>query len=210
MGFSLSVSVRSHRLKEEMHGFLLTHYKPWSEIVEKEDLQDHFEGPYLDDELDTPGRCTLGFDYDPAVNGAEREYQFTLIRWIAIQVGKRRSTFRGEGLTLPNPVPYVLYDGIEAVPLLIQAEWSKVSIALRPFIIDGLGMKVDDVGQELAWYCLPEGVFERVTATHHGCSSDAIREALVKEGMVGALKFLQSIRTQVSQLDVLWRERSHH
>jgi len=208
MGFSLSVSVRSHRLKEEMHGFLLSSYKPWSELVEDDDTQDSFQGPYVDEELDTPGKCCIGFDYHP-VPGAEREYHFALVRWIALQVGKRRSSFRGEGLSLPTPVPYVLFDGIEASPVLLQSRWPTVDPVLRPHIVDNFGMRVDDsVAEELAWYCLPEGVFEKVTATHHGRHPDSVREALVKEGMGGAQELIDGIRAQISELDTLWRERN--
>lgn len=206
MGFSLAVSVRSPRLKEEMHEFLIRQYKPWSELVDGEDIPDHFQGPYIDDQLDTPGKCCIGFDYQP-VTGAEREYHFSLIRWMAIQIGKRRSKFRGEALVLVTPVPYVLYDGIELSPVLVQDEWPNVGPDLQPHVFDALGMKVDEtVARELAWHFLPDGVFERVSATHHGRPPDSVSEALVQEGLAGAQEVLLGIRSQIAQLDALWKE----
>lgn len=207
MGFSLTVSVRSPRLKDEMHEFLLRSYKPWSELVDGDDVPDHFRGPYIDDQLDAPGKCCIGFDYEP-VTGAEREYHFSLVRWMALRIGKRRSKFRGEDLELDVPVPYVLFDGIEASPILVQSEWPDVPNILRPHVYDSLGMRADDsVAKELAWYCLPNGVFERVSATHHRRHPDVVREALVQEGLSGAQAILQDIRAQIGQLDVLWTER---
>lgn len=207
MGFSISVSVRSQRLKEDMLSFLLELYRPWSELAQGEDVPDHFQGPFVDDQLEQPGKCCIGFDYTP-ISGPEREYHLAIMRWVAIQVGKRRSKFRGEGLGLSSPVTYLVYDGIEAFPILLQSEWPKVPDDLQGYVCDSLGMKVDDsVAREMAWYFLPQGVFEKVSATLHGKSSNEVREALVQEGLQGAQDMLQGIRSQIARLDVLWKDR---
>lgn len=206
MGFSLTVSVRSQRLKDGMHEFLLKKYKPWSEFLDDDEVPDHFQGPFIDDQLDTPGKCCIGFDYEP-ITGPEREYHFALVRWMALQIGKRRSKFRGEALELNSPVPYVLFDGIEAMPVLLHTEWENSGPDLQAYVCDALGMKVGEtLAQEMAWYCLPDDVFGRVSATHHGRPSGEVSQALIHEGLEGAQEILQEIRAEIARLDVLWKD----
>lgn len=216
MGYSVSVSVRSHRFKSEMYDFLKRLYRPWSEIVaalaeeddEDYEILDFFNGPFLDGELASArGKCLIGWDYHPTT-GPEREYYYALVRWIAIQVGKRRRRFRGEDLTLDRPVPYYVYDGIEAMPILLTGEWPRLPKELEPYGFDHLGMPLSNrVLRELAWFCIPEGAFERVAASHHGQGGDVIKEALIQEGLEGAEALLHLIRSQIGRLDVLWQDQ---
>lgn len=206
MGFSLAVSVRSRRLKDEMQDFLVGAYKPWSELS-GDGATSHFQGPLIDDQLDVPGRCCIGFDYEAPTTGAEREFHFALVRWIALQVGKRRTRFRTDDLTFKAPVPYVVYDGHETEPVLLQAEWPAPQRGLQGYIYDSLGMCTDDsVVRDLAWLCLPEGAFQRVSTFHHGDKSAEVEEALIQEGLPGANEVLDKIRMQLARIDLLWKD----
>lgn len=190
-----------------MYAFLLERYRSWSQVLDERTLDDAFQGPFLDEDLGLPFKGCIGFDYDPMVSATEREYHFAIARWMAVQIGKRRSKFRNEGLTFPKPVHFVLY-GDEPIPVLVQSDWTEVPETLQPFVFDTLGMRVDStVERELAWYNLPENVFEKVTTTLHGKPSAIIREALIEEGLPGARWTLQHIRSQITLLDVVWRER---
>ena len=202
MGYSVSVVARSPKLKDEMNSFLLQRYRSWSQVLDDRTLDDAFQGPFL------TSRGDIGFDFDPVVSVPEREYHFAIIRWMAIQIGKRRSKFRSEGLDLARPVPFFLYGESEALPILVQADWPGVAESLQPFVFDTLGMRTDTGAErELAWYCLPENTFEKITTTHHGQPSASIQEALVQEGLPGARGTIELIRSQITLLDIVWRER---
>ena len=215
MGYSMSVSVsaRSHRLKSEMYEFLQRLYRPWSEIVsvfsedDEDDIQDLFEGPFIDGDLvSAQGKCLIGFDYHPT-HGPEREYHYALTRWMAIQIGKRRRRFRSDDLTLKRPVPYYVYDGFEAMPILLSEDWPKPSKELEPYVFNMLGMPMSDhIVRELAWFFIPMEGFSTVSLKHFQKSGDEVREALLSEGLEGAQFFLQVIQAEIGRLDVLWRD----
>lgn len=207
MGYSVSVAARSPKLRSEMYAFLLERYRSWSQVLDERALDDAFQGPFLDENLGLPFQGCIGFNYDPVVSSPEREYHFVITRWMAIQIGKRRSKFRNEGLTFSRPVSFVLY-GEDPIPVLVQSDWTEVPEAVQPFVFDTLGMRVDPAAErELAWYCLPENVFEKVTTTLHGQKAEVVKEALIEEGLPGARATLQLIQSEVALLDVIWRER---
>lgn len=203
MGLSVSVSIKSHRLKDKMYDFLREMYRSWPEVID-EDREGLFRGP--DTELlYAHGQCIVGFDYSEAPQ-EEREYNFAIMRWVALQVGRRRRRFRGEGVTLERPVPYLVVGGYEAWPILLDMEWAACT-DLKEWLTDRLGMHTDDyAARELAWYHIPDGAHERISATHHGQSTEEIREALIQAGLDGARERLHIIRKQVGRLDALWRD----
>lgn len=189
-----------------MHRFLLNQYRPWSALVGGCDTVDNFQGPFIDNQLGSPGKCSIGFDYEP-IMGPEREYHFAIVRWIAIQIGKRRSAFRSEGLRLSFPVPYVVLDGSEVLPILLQAPWDENTLHASSHVCDPLGMRVDDhFVREFAWYCLPPDVFDRLAGALYGKTPGAIRKALIQEGLPKAKEILGGIRAQITRIDVLWHE----
>jgi hypothetical protein len=198
--YTVSTPVRTAALKDKMLGFLETHYRPWNAIVE---VTGHrFEGP-----LGANGRCTIGFQYQPPVSGAEREYNYAVLRWIAIQVGRRRSTFR-EGKFV-RPVPYCVYDR-EIWPILVNEEWTKVPKSLSWCVHDKLGVGVDaGVANELAWYHIPREAFLVVSAANmkQHWPSDMISETLIQSGLDGAQKVLAVIRAEIARLDLFWQTR---
>lgn len=200
MALSLAVAARSHRLKEAMLDFMSRLYVPWSTLTE-EDRPDCFSGPLAD-----PSKPLVGFNYEPT-SGPEREYHFAIARWMALQIGKRRSKFRFDGLNFTSPVPYVVFDGIELCPVLLQVEWPSTVNGKRRYLVDGLGMRMDEAYvNELAWHCVPEEAYSIVSVTHHGQTPEAISDALIQAGVPGTQETLQAIRTQLAKLDVLWRE----
>lgn len=186
-----------------MFKLLVDAYTPWSEIAD--DCQyTTFSEPRIDDELlHASGQCILGFDYTTAV-GDEREYVFSVIRWVATKVGRRRRQFRSENIVLERPVPYWRPAGFETRPILVAEEWEAV-----PGIPLYNRYGVSDEGQtvrDLAWYHIPDGAHERVAATHYDKSPQEIRDALVKTGREGAMAALQLIEAHICRLDTLWAE----
>lgn len=205
-GYSISVPAKSHKLKEQMRAFLREEYRPWPTVVEDEELAAGFAGPLMDDELShTAGRCIVGFDYGQ-VAGPEREYHYSLMRWVALKIGKHRSRFRSPHVVLSTGVPYVMFDASETWPVLLEGLWPAPPDNVRGHLCDSLGMRMDldSIAQELAWYHIPDGTYERITATHQGRSISDIETALVEAGFDGAHRTLRVIRSQLARLDALW------
>lgn len=194
MGYSISVSARSSRLKSRMVEFLVGSYHPWPDIVE-DDEESLFNGPMHF------GKLGIGFEYT-AEGGPEREYNFAFVRWLALRIGRRRRQFRG--FTFDSPAPYIIVSG-ESIPVLLEADWEQ-----RPpepytcCVVDRFGLLTcPHPARDLAWYHIPEGSYERVSATHQGKSASEIQEALIRSGIERAKVILQYIRAEISRLDVL-------
>jgi hypothetical protein len=176
--------------------FLSDFYLPWTEIQECASCS---LGPLNEQYLGT-GKCLIGFDYSMS-SLVEREYVCTITRWMALQIGRRKSRFRGG--TLERPVPYYVYDSNEARPIL-GPEW--VDSGFPWGLYDNYGIRLGEVlARELAWHNIPKGAYEKIGATHHGRSSEEVREALIQEGLEGAYNTLNLMRAQITRLDVLWK-----
>lgn len=183
-----------------MANFLADTYRPWAEIA-SENVTAQFVGPT--DELEYAySKCQLGFNYLVS-GGAEREYVYAIVRWVALQVGRNRRKFdMGD---LPKPVPYYVYDRGEVVPVLLNEDWPSPSRTFRPYLVDQYGLPLgEEVARDLAWFHLPAGTYERVSVTHQGRSTEDIQEAIIANGIERAKVVLQFIRAEVARLDVLW------
>jgi len=209
MGYSISVSAKSHRLKEEMCRFLHAEYRSWPAVLEDEELTAGFAGPLIDADLaHAAGKCAVGFDYGQ-VAGPEREYHYSIMRWVALKIGKHRSKFRSPNVTLERSVPYLMFDASETWPILLEPDWPTAPTILRLHVCDSLGMRMDldMIARELAWYHIPDDTYERVTVTHQGRSVEEIQSTLIDAGFDGAKRTLRIIRSQVGRLDDLWKTR---
>jgi hypothetical protein len=186
------------KLKAAMLDLLREAYTPWTGIVD--DHHTSFTGPKADGEL-ICGKG-LGFDYSTAV-GPEREYVFSVVRWAALKIGRRRRRF--DGLRLDSPVPYYLPDGVTPRPVLLLDEWPTMTPETP--LYNPLGVPTGyRTLRELAWYHIPDRAHERISATHHGQSTDEIKEALIEAGWEGAKSTLQLIEAHIARLEALWTE----
>jgi hypothetical protein len=61
----------------------------------------------------------IGIDYG-GISGLERLYVYTLVRWMALKIGKKRRVFREPSFRSASPVPYMLYDESDTWPVLDQ------------------------------------------------------------------------------------------
>lgn len=199
MGYSVTTLARSVKLKEAMVGLLREAFTPWPEIVDG--YTSSFSYPCCDDGLiNTKGATALGFNYSTAV-GPEREYVFSVVRWAALRVGRRRRKFRG--LNLDSPVSYWYPDGIDPQPVLVAGDWPDMAPDVA--LCSSLGVSVGyRTIRELAWYHIPDGTHGRITTTHHGQSSKEIKEALIEAGWDGAKETLKLIEAHIARLDALW------
>lgn len=200
MSHSITVSARNLSLRDDMYEFLQRNYRTWTEVL-GDDEDAKFYGPFIDTDLSTKGTCRIGFEYDADSDLSEQEYHFALMRWVALQVGKKRSRFRLEG-ELEKSVPFVNFN-LETRPLFFVHDWTDGG-ASGP-LVDRLGMMVDDsVAKELAWVCLPADAFQKVSLTHFGRSSNDVEAAIVAEGIQSAHECLSVVKSQIAKLDSLW------
>ena len=185
-----------------MFEFLLEHFRSWGGI-EGESEAPRFRGPKITGLASTKGKCIIGFDYPSHIEGVEHEYVFSVIRWVAIKVGKRRRTFRGEGLELPKPVPYYVYDGLEPSPILLEDEWGKVPPKLLSSVHTRLGMRITPaVARELAWRFLSDEAY--IKAAYPGLTAQQVEDTLIETGLEDAQLVLQTISDEIERLDGHW------
>lgn len=201
MDYSVSVAIKDIKTKSRMLDFLGDSYRPWPDILDDEE-DSQFLGPGL-----IKGRAThIGFIYHDHV-GAEKSYNYAVLRWVALRTGRKRKQF--QEAVFNRSVPYYVIEspkGSRAFPVIPDIPEVYVPPIYRDFVVDRYGLlKTDRTARDLAWRNIPEGTYERVSITHARVTSGEIREALIQSGIERAKIILQFIRAEVSRLDVLWR-----
>ena len=109
MGYSIAAPIRSYKQRDKMIALLDKKYRKWPELVGQPKENSYLRGPRIDDLSYHHGKCYIGYDYN--AGGAEREYGFCIVRYIAIKIGRKC-----DGL------PYYIYDGDETTPLLVNGK----------------------------------------------------------------------------------------
>jgi len=178
--------------------FLTQAYRPWSAI------DDDDEKEYLaQQEVSYVGnRIVFGCSVN---GGAEWEYLNALTRWMALRSGRTQRKF-SLGL-LDYPAPYVCIDGNTAIPVLLDTEWFDPPPDFLPHRVDYHGLFINDrAARNLAWHCIPEKTFYRVSVTHQGKSFKSLRETLIRSGIGKARAILEFVRAEIDRLDILWNE----
>ena len=104
MGYSVATPCRSYELRDAMYEMLVENFTQWPKLNGK-DYEGGLYGPRIDDLSYHHGRCFIGFDYN--CGDAERTYAFSIVRWIALKIGRRTI----------NGTPFYIYDGHEATPI---------------------------------------------------------------------------------------------
>lgn len=106
MSDSYGFRVRSNKLQREMLEFLNTNAVDWPTLVGEESTYKRV----FRDRIQSHRDCVIGIEA-PDSFGWEAPYTYSIMRWAAIQVGKRRSQYY-EGVVKPNkfdhPVPYLV------------------------------------------------------------------------------------------------------
>lgn len=199
--YSVSIATRDTKTKSRMLDFLSNSYRSWPDVLDDED-ESSFFGPGS-----VEGKAThIGFEYDNHVS-PERAYNYAVLRWMALRVGRKRKQF--QEADFEHSVPYYVFGGPKGlIPFpVVPATHGAVPHVYQDFRVDRYGLlQSDRTARELAWRNIPQGTFERVSITHAKQSSKDIREALVQSGIERAKIILQFIRAEVSRLDALWAD----
>lgn len=174
MGYSVSTPCKSPKALRTMLGFLLEHYRRWSEVSEQK--YDYATKPLEDLSYDQGG-CKIGFDYNASM--AERDYIFDICRFMALRVGRlgRWDDFR-------DPAPYILYDGFDRYPVLDKTQWEYVPKGWR-------WAKVHPWGESIRHCCLDPAL--------RRC-----RPGLDDEERQDIKHHMKLIRTELQRLSALW------
>ena len=180
--------------------FLGDAYRPWFDILDDDNEDSQFVGP-----APVQGKSShIGFGYH-FHTGPEGSYNYAVIRWMALMVGRKRKQFK-EGHFIESVPYYTFWSEKGGLSLPVVAEdirW--VPETYQDFVVDRYGLiKSDRTARELAWRNIPNGTFERVSLTHAKKSPQSIKDALIQSGIERAKIILQFIRAEVSRLDSLW------
>jgi len=119
VGYSIATPMKSVKAKAEMRAFMDEHYRDIKAVTGGR-YNAFAHGP-TDDLAYDHGKCRLGFNYncpDP-----ERDYIFALVKWMALRAGRRRKLEVFEQTGVMAVVPYYVYDGFEAIPIVLVSEW---------------------------------------------------------------------------------------
>src|SRR5690349_4830227 len=118
MGYSIAARVKSKDKAERMIRFVAKNYRPWSSVLGKGKSISASE--VTDDLSYDSAKTALGFDYASHLNGWERIYVYSALRWICLKIGVRKRRFKSDAVT-PNifekAVPFMVYDGYESWPI---------------------------------------------------------------------------------------------
>lgn len=150
MGACLTVRARTAKDRDRMQDFLTKHFRPWTKVIEHIPLETRGlflpqgEEPSSEVSYRNP-HTSIGFG--KLAHGWERDYQFAVCRWIALQVGRQKMRFSKEdcGGTTDKPVPFIVYDDIDSWPVFLCT--SKQAKALgkkqRQWAVDRFGVYVN-------------------------------------------------------------------
>ena len=113
MGYSIAAPVKSYAARDKMFALLSREYKAWPELYyhQPEDTPSYLRGPLGEDLSYYHGKCYIGFDLNAA--SGEREYAFSIIRWIALKIGKQSKKIG---------MPYYNYDGDEIIGVVTTGD----------------------------------------------------------------------------------------
>jgi len=125
MGYCAATPICSDKAQAKMVEFLQQHYRPWNALARQypklqmlnDPTEQWKEGPLSYDHR----LRRIGFQY--SVLYYADHYVFCFLHWIALQVGRRR-IFRAT--QVPEAIPYIVYDGGEAWPVILKSRWASV------------------------------------------------------------------------------------
>jgi hypothetical protein len=153
MGYSLSIRVKSDQCRYKFLKFMQANFRHWSIVCGKEHSRWHGSASDLTDDISYgKTKTSIGFDYQSGMRGFERDYLYSVVRWMALKVGDRKKrmvvdeTDNGYMIhQFSEPTPYYIYDGEPVLnPLLVVTEDQAIAFPknLCQWAIDEWGVRV--------------------------------------------------------------------
>jgi len=214
-----------------MLDFLGVNYRRWSVVCGVDPNEWHGSaGEPTDDYSYGKTDGSIGFDYQSGMYGFERDYVYSVLRWMAIKVGDRKLELETDELdegnethTFPEPTPYYKYDcDGHFTPILVVTEEQEVALPKdhRHWAVDEWGVRIGATSVEhKIGSCL--GAFGKHSASILAESKilgpipredGEARDSWMALHQAIYLKYLQpevdenitSIRQEIQRLDQLW------
>lgn len=164
MGYSIATPLKSALARDAMWAFMQDHYQPWHKVEPPEDqLQPLESDPGFPHSMAFPqgptnpdydftgqlcrdgnlaydrGKHRIGYNYRVS-HGPSGDYAWAILRWMALRAGRHKSFSKRLGQTAG--VPYTVYDGHEAWPVLCRLDWEgKCPNRERWCLVDDNGFK---------------------------------------------------------------------
>ena len=116
MSYSIAYPPRSQKAFLEMGSFLRENVRPFHRIAPNEGVNPVYDPTTrvaIGDELEHDKGRKIGFNYSNGITTFD--YMIDVLRWAALRTGRSRS-FKKFGIW--ETVPYIVYDGYEAWPVL--------------------------------------------------------------------------------------------
>ncbi len=151
MGYSVAITARSLKARNLILSFMNKEYRPWKELDKTYKVQNSF-GP-TNDLGYNDGLLKVGFNMSAC--DPEYTYIFTIIKWMALQVGRKQKVTKEVRKCDPNfewpKLPYLVYDGYETWPIITNDvqnvptdyKWAQVVVLLELLIQDALRDNLD-------------------------------------------------------------------
>lgn len=121
MGYSVAIRCRTKKLRDEMFRFMDEHFDHPCTIMPEIDQSairpNEKDKQNVSRKLEyDQGKIALGFDYSSWLSGPERFYLFSVIRWMALKIGRKRH-WKEFGTK-----PHYVYDGYETCPIFAEEQ----------------------------------------------------------------------------------------
>jgi hypothetical protein len=221
MGCSIGIRARSKKLQKQMTDFLAVNFRSWSEVIGKGERFYNVSPPNDDLDYDS-AKNVVGFNYSCS-SGWERFYTSTMCRWLALKVGTRKSRFAKDVIepnVLPEPAPFMVYDGYQAWPVIVATvkEARKLPIGQRCWATSPLGLPTGpERFEEVAFYAAENDIGTDVFETFQKELVKADIDNLPHEERVKThqrimakcfkpqiTKGLKTVETEIRRLDKAW------
>lgn len=192
MGYTVTTPAKSQKAKKEMLSFMAEHFRPAHEVFG--DLDPDYDrtasGVLSEDGLDYDrGTSKMGFNY-PSWGEIPRYYAFSVCRWMALKAGRIR---RFKKFDLPKTsVPYIVYDGHEAIPVVPESKWTDNEEPERFSLCDDFGVKATFQYRS----------YQRMSKEGYFGDQESLDQALAAE-----VEIENTVRQELQRLDSLWENR---
>lgn len=180
MGYSIAIRPRSKKLQEKMIKFMEKNYKAPHVLFDEGDYSSSSEVPTDDLSYDN-AKLTLGFDYS-CMPEYEHDYVFAVLRWMSLKIGRKR-----KWKNMPTSVPYIVYDGFEAWPVIVEGT-----------------IPIEEIPEDKRWAIYTEQC-ENVLKYRDAKAKKHFKARIkfIKE-LFGVKGHLPKITEEIKRLDELW------
>lgn len=229
MGYTISIPIKSKKLRIKFFKFMERNYRRWSVVTGKDPNEWHgSSGPPTDEVFERP--TSIGFDYQSGMGGFERDYLYSVIRWMAIKVGDRLTEMDTDDqpevlVSFPQPIPHYNYDCDPfETPVLVVTEEQEATLDKkhRHWAVDEWGLRIGSTAVDHQIMSASESILfkdrplkelvEKIETLGQKPKNPDKVEAWWEQRRAIQLKYLKSdiddnitlIRKEIRRLDQLW------